>query len=701
MTDFAFIDAETRSLLDLTVVGGRKYAAHYSTDVLAWSYLFDDQSFGDVWSPAWAWGDTVAPDPEEPTALLDHVENGGYVIAWNAFFDRWIWNEAMVEKYGWPYLRPDRVLCAMAQAEANNLPGNLEKACQTLGVPHQKDPAGKKLISMLCHGTRDDWPGASVETPDKMGHFRSYCLKDTVAMRDVWTHTRPLIQSEWDEYHASEEINDRGVKIDVEFAAAAREFATEEAADINTELAILCDDPKMTVTAHLRKAKWLYEQLWPDEELQDVVRKPERVKGKARYSADRQTREMVLDAILTPEHEALFDPDHRDDIIDFIELIEAGNSAAVYKFKAMVNQELDGRIYGQYCFNGAGQTGRFSSRGVQIHNLIRAPLEKGNPDRAMDAVDDILAGKSADYLVDKYELPLSRLLSRLIRPTFIAEEGKTLVWADFDQVEARVFPWLAMSPGGEKKLDLYRRGEPVYELGAAGILGKPVEDITEGERQAYGKVPELALQFGGSVGAFRAMGRNYGVLMSDAKAKGVVDAWRARNPWARNFWDELWRAAMSAWRDPSNWYSAGRVKYLYHETLMRGTLICMLPDGRWLVYPQFKHEKYEDDDGEIRWRTTFIRGYGSGAARIDLWYGILAENITQAFAASLLRRAMVTCKEEIVLHTHDEIVLEVPDTPEDIADASDWLVETMVDLPECAKGLPLSVSVENGPFYTK
>ena len=136
-----------------------------------------------------------------------------------------------------------------------------------------------KLINMLCRGRRDNWQ-AENESADKMGHFRAYCLKDVLAMRDVWNLTRPLTVEEWNEYHVSEAINDRGVAVDYEFAQAAMEYAVAEFDDINQRMFKISGDPKLTVTNHVRKAKWLHEQLWHDEELQQVVRRPEREPGK-------------------------------------------------------------------------------------------------------------------------------------------------------------------------------------------------------------------------------------------------------------------------------------------------------------------------------------------------------------------------------------------------------------------------------------
>jgi len=719
MSEIAFLDWETRSLADVTVCGAYKYAKEPSTDVLVLGYAFDDDDCK-IWSPAYAWGNTVCstPDEYEPIDLIQYVADGGLVVAWNAFFDRWIWNCVMVPKYGWPVLNRNQVLCAQAQAEANNLPGGLAKAAECLGTYHKKDPAGKRLIGQLCSGTRDNWNSQIFETPAKMGHFRAYCAHDVMSMRDIWQHTRPLYQGEWNEYHANERINDRGVEVDAEFAAHAMQYAATEFADINGQLAELTGDKALTLNAHLRKARWLFDELWPAPELQEIVKRPDKKKTKPdgteimieRFSCDRPTREAVLEMILQPEYAELFEENHAQEVIEFIELIEAGNSAAVRKFTAICNQEIAGRIHGQYSFNGAGQTGRFSSRGVQIHNLIRDPVAKKNPNRALDAIDRILAGAEPDDLVAEFGYPVSRLLARLIRPTFIAPDGRQLVWADWDQIEGRCLPWLAASPQSEAKLDLYRQGHDTYKLAAMPIFGLSAPaDATDKQRQV-GKVAELALGFGGAVGAFTAMGRGYGVHVPNADARRIVDTWRAMNAWAPHFWHELWEAALDAFKNPGTWWAAGRVSYLYHPTLMRGTLICRLPDGRWIVYPQFKHEYVEYEakkdtaihkKGEWvkKWQTSCMKSFQGGSARVELWYGTLAENITQATAASFLRRAIVELQSVIVLHTHDELVAECDDS--EVRYVRERMQEAMTYLPDWAAGLPLSVTVESGPFYTK
>lgn len=698
MADVAFFDFETRSLANLPAVGGFKYSRHPSTDILVIAYAIGDGA-AKVWSPEWCWpGD----DPEQPEDLLEHVRGGGFMVAWNCFFDRNIWNEVCVRLYGWPRLPVEQTLCAQAQAEANNLPGKLEKAAETLGT-RRKHASGTRLIQQLSFGSRETW-SEEFEAPEVMGAFRAYAVGDIYAMRDIWQCTRPLTLAEWSEYWASETINERGIGVDVEFAAAAQRFALAEEHDINEHLAKLTGDPSMTVTAHLRKARWLHDQLWPAEEVQALAKR-EPKDGKERFGADRQTREFVLEALADPDVSSLFADDHLTQVIDFLELVEAGNSAAVRKFGAIVGTELDGRIHGQYSFCGAGQTGRFSSRGVQIHNLIRDPVAKGEPNRAIDAIEDILDGAEPDELVDRYGFPISRLLARLIRPTFVAADGKTLVWGDWSQIEARVLPWLSQSPGGERKLDFFRSGEDLYKHAAAERHGCRPEDIGDDDpRRQMEKVKALSLQFGGSVGALTVMGRGYGVRLAPDVARAEVEQWRQANRWAVRYWADLWDAAMGAFRDPGVWYPAGRVRYAFLPQLMRGTLVCELPCGRWLVYPQFKHEHTRWTDkrtGEERegWRTTFVRGFGGGAGRIDVWYGTFAENITQAAAASKLRATIKRLVDWLVAHTHDELIGEIEESR--VTWALARMREAMLASDGWDEGLPLDCDIKHGYFYTK
>ena len=313
--------------------------------------------------------------------------------------------------------------------------------------------------------------------------------------------------------------------------------------------------------------------------------------------------------------------------------------------------------------------------------------------------------------------PVSRALALTIRPSFIAPEGQTLVWGDWSAIEARVLPWLADTRASRKVLDVFEgndndRTKPdIYMMEVANLKGMDAQELWDDyldknkaakNARQEGKVSVLSLGFGGSIGALMNMANNYGVFYSEADAKYVVDAWRANNPWARSYWDKLWEAVLLSMDDPGTIYKAGRVAYLYDENYMGGTVFCGLPDSRLITYPRIKWRKVEVENPvtgakEEKKQLSYLRGYGYAG----LWYGKLAENITQATAASLLRRKLVELRPErtVTGHTHDEIISLVD---EERADAyADHLGTVMKTNPEWMPGCPLAVETTKHWYYTK
>lgn len=330
----------------------------------------------------------------------------------------------------------------------------------------------------------------------------------------------------------------------------------------------------------------------------------------------------------------------------------------------------------------------------------------------------------------------AKKLSLLLRPAFIAERGCTLVWGDFANIEARVLPWLAATPGAEAKLDIFREvdADPslpdVYVRTAGDLLdrdpqelwdamhtdGHPEQKFAKDSRQSHGKVPELSLGFGGGVGALMKMAVNYGVYFEEHKAKEVVARWREKNAWATSFWGShgrqgsfgLWGAINSAIEAPNTIFPVGRVAYVYDPDYLNGTLFCALPCGRLLTYPHIKWEWREVEDKETKqvrdvYQLTFMKGYGRKA----MWHGIAAENITQATAASVLRRTLkrLDAREDlravmpVVMHTHDEIVTEAAESHKTVA--ARVLCETMERNDEWDEGLPLAAEITENWFYSK
>lgn len=281
-----------------------------------------------------------------------------------------------------------------------------------------------------------------------------------------------------------------------------------------------------------------------------------------------------------------------------------------------------------------------------------------------------------------------------------------------------MLPWLSASRGGDAVLQVFRESDhdkskpDIYVREAGGIYDAPTEAIDEEKRQ-IGKVAVLSLGFGGADGALAAMAANYGVyLEADFRAR-IVERWRANNSWAVSFWGAhgqkgsygLWGAINRAMEQPETVQPVGRVAYVYDRSYLGGTVFCALPCGRLLTYPRIKWEKREVEDkrtGKLveKVQMTYLRGYGRSA----LWYGKLAENITQAAAGSLLRHTLVDCRRElpwmpVVAHTHDEIVTRHDEAESWVA--REALTEIMTREREWHAGLPLKVGVSQNWYYSK
>ena len=291
-------------------------------------------------------------------------------------------------------------------------------------------------------------------------------------------------------------------------------------------------------------------------------------------------------------------------------------------------------------------------------------------------------------IVPAFGRRVTDVLKGMLRPALIPARGKSLVVADWAGIEARVNPWLSNCEAGIKKLSLFARGEDVYKVNASATFHVPVADVNSEQRQ-IGKVQELACGFAGGIGAFAAMGRAYGILLPEPQAKRMVAGWRMANPWAVPYWQDLEEAYTRAMRNPKHEFSAGRVTYMYDGL----HLWYALPSGRVLCYPFAKSEA----DG-----ITYAKSAWKPAAdakewpRARLWKGLACENITQAVANDLLRHSLRQL-DDVVLHVHDEIVVET-DQPETMMKRME---EVMCTPPDWAKGIPLGVEIHSMQRYGK
>ena len=702
---YCFMDWETRSALDLTIVGGARYAKHPSTLPLLLSWAIDDGPVklwvpdlsaelpAKVWKFVKGYVDAVGTFPPELHAFAKSA--GSYWVAWNMAFDRQIAQHCATPRFGFPDMPTAKTLDAMAQAAASNLPGRLDMAGRVLGLG-SKTVGGKGIMKKFAD--------AAIPMPDKIDDWKTYLdysRQDTVLMRDIWRVTRPLDASEWQEYWVSEAINDRGLLADLDVCRGALKYRSEDEAYNRDEIKRLSHNEVPAVTMTSRINKWIYPRL--SHELQEFVVKERNEAGEpVKYTLSKDVIGRLLEEI------GLSDTPPEDEVVEVLELLQFGRSSSAVKFEKILNQADEGRLKGSYVFNGAGQTGRYSSRGVQVHNLPRKSMNtKANPKLELDLLDMIAAQEPIEKL-RKYG-PVSSTLSKLIRPTFHAPKGRTLVWGDWAAIEARVAPWLANSHSARKAvLEPFETGADLYILNAEAIFGIPSDIIMEryrngdkeaGEMRQSGKVAVLALGFLGGAGALKAMARGYGMKLSNEDAQKIVDGWRARNTWARTFGDQCEGAAFSALNNPTVPFDAGLLQYVFVPNLLRGTLLCRLPDGRYISYPMAKIEEIEKFD-----KPTMAITYLNGAGRRSLWTGLQIENCTQATAASLLRQTLVriesTVSDAIIVgHTHDEVICE---TDEANAEAfAPRLKSIMVEGFDWSKGLPLGAEVATSWYYHK
>ena len=552
-------------------------------------------------------------------------------------------------------------------------------------------------------------------------------------MREVYRRTRPLPHEEWQQYWAFEHVNRRGVALNMPYVRRAAALAAEDAVAIGGRLVVLTDGAVTRVTQAKKIATWLHDNL-ADAAMREILMVGVPADDGDDDDADNGDEDEPQELSLTRDRVArvlaMLDIKRANGGLSPNEM-KAHEAAALHlfgagaspkKFARLEAQQVDGVLRGQYRFAGAGQTGRLTSHGAQIQNLTRDVL--GEDGAAESPLVEAIA-KGCDYATlvaaDPVDMPAARKLALIVRPALVASPRTLLVWSDWSAIEARITPWLAASEGAERVLDIFRANDrdpslpDSYVIAAADIFHKDVRTITKPERQ-IGKVVVLACGFGGGVGALQAMAFSYRIHLEDAEARRIVDAWRAANPWAREFWGVhrdgesfgLWGAAMQAWELPGRITQAGRVAFIYRNDYLGGALFMALPSGRLLTYPRPRWrevdvlDKNKKPTGEKRHELSFRRAHG----RTKLWHGTLCENAVSGTAADILRATVTRIETDptlkfmlICMTCHDEIVCEVDKARAEEAKAI--LRREMLTLPNWAEGLLLQSEEQACARYSK
>lgn len=390
--DICFFDTETRAEDgavgtdgDVTTAGTYRY--HKNAFVIISTFAIGNQPVFDLSLDGGFDGDwlTWSRVPDTLKRFHDRVMAGAaWYAAWNAGFDREAWNNGTAD---WPLLEPEHVVDIMAQAVASNLPPSLEGASRAIGREGKQND-GKALIRLFCAAGG----GTPQTNPEEWERFKSYGRQDTDELREVFRHTRPLPMEEWREYWASERINARGMAIDVDFCRKAALVAEADRLRTNRLIAELTEGAIRTVHQHKALADWVWDRLEYSEARDILVSKIEEELGDDEADAievvdlslERARVERLI-AFFQQRRETVGLTNVEETVVRVLELREFGASTTPQKFGKMLEQHDDGYLRGSYVFNGAQQTGRFSSKGVQVHNLTRSTLG----DAEVDAIEMI------------------------------------------------------------------------------------------------------------------------------------------------------------------------------------------------------------------------------------------------------------------------------------------------------------------------
>ena len=652
------IDLETFSSVDLKKCGVYKYAESEDFEILLFGYSVDGS---EVQVVDLAQGETI---PEVVlSALTDET-----VTKWafNAQFERVCLsrylrdkginvNPGQTGKSEGLFLNPSSWHCTMIWSATLGLPMSLENVGAVLGLDKQKLTSGKNLIKYFClpcnptkvNGgrTRNKY----FHDKEKWEQFKSYNKRDVEVEMNIQEKLSrfPVPDFLWQEFYLDQEINDRGIEIDSLFVESAIKLDLEVKTHLMSELKHITglENPNSV----LQMRSWLKEHGLEMESL-----------GKKEVAKELKTVGKELAEVLRLRQQLA--------------------KSSVKKYTAMKNAAcMDYRERGMFRFYGANRTGRFAGRLVQLQNLPQNHL----PDLA--EARSLVKQGNVEALEMLYE-DIPDTLSQLIRTSFIPRTGLKFIVADFSAIEARVLAWLA----GEKwRMRVFAEGKDIYCSSASQMFGVPVEKHgVNGHLRQKGKIAELALGYGGSVGALKAMGA-LDMGLTEDELQPLVDAWRSSNPMVTTLWWDVDRAVKQCVHE--------HVSVRTHNivfTYKSGFLIIKLPSKRCLYYvkPRVEENKY---GGE----SVTYEGVGSTKKweRLESYGPKFVENITQAIARDILLYAMQTLKEyRIVAHVHDEAIIEA-----DKNVSVQSVCELMGRTPPWAEGLLLRADGYECEFYKK
>ena len=640
------IDIETYSDQPLVKTGVYRYVESPVFEILLFAYSADGAPVQVV---DLACGEQI---PEEVISAL--TDNTVTKWAFNAAFERICLSCYLGYDTG-TYLEPEAWRCSMVWAATMGLPLSLEGVGAVLGLEKQKLTEGKELIKYFCqpcaptksNGQRTrNFPA---HAPDKWLTFKKYNIRDVETEMSIQTRLAkyPVPDSVWAEYHQDQHINDRGVALDMELVRQAIQIDGRSRSELTCAMKELTELDNPNSVQQMKQ--WLADNGMETDTL-----------GKKAVQELLKTAPPELQRVLMLRQQLA--------------------KSSVKKYQAMETAVCaDGRARGMFQFYGANRTGRWAGRIIQMQNLPQNHLSDLAEARGLVRCGDFAA------LEMLYE-DVPDTLSQLIRTAFVPRADAKLIVADFSAIEARVIAWLA---GEEWRQKVFAEGKDIYCASASQMFGVPVEKhgINDHLRQK-GKIAELALGYGGSVGALKAMGA-LEMGLSEEELPPLVEAWRQSNPMITKLWWDVDRAAMEAVR-----YKHTNETHSITFSCRKGMLFITLPSGRRLAYVKPRI-------GENQFGGPCITYEGIGSTkkweRLNSYGPKFVENIVQATSRDILCYAMNTLRCcSIVMHIHDEVVIEA-DPKMSLQAVCDLMGRT----PPWAKGLQLRADGYETDFYKK
>lgn len=651
------IDIETYSDIDLMKTGVGKYADSPFFEILLFGYKFNNETTHVV---------DLAQGEQIPQRVIEALQDSNVLkTAYNAVFEI-----TCIQKYLKIDLDLDQWQCTMVQGAMNGYPMGLDNIAKVLRLNVQKDAKGKNLIKYFtkpCNPTKAN-EGRTRNLPihdiEKWREFKSYCKTDVEVEYGIKSYLDKLdnlnyiklFGAEWDLWRVDTQIAMDGVRVDTDFIRNVINIGITDKDQTTKKL------KKLTGLSNPNSIQQL--KAWIEDELG--------------YEINGLAKDDIKELVKSTDNKR---------VLQALKLKQELAKTSTKKYDAMKNSVCrDKTVKGLLQFYGANRTGRWAGRNVQIQNL---------PQNHLEHIDEVREDfKYLDYdgvkmIYDPFSI--QNTLSQLVRTAFVPSDGCRFIVSDFSAIEARVIAYLA---GEQWRLDVFQTHGKIYEASASQMFNVPIEEIGKGsELRQKGKIAELALGYGGGVGALTSMGAlNMG--LQEEELQPLVKAWRGSNPNITRFWKDCEKAAIIAVKERRTTTFPNGIMF----KMLKNRLTIKLPSGRCLFYiePKIELNRFGNEGLTYMGMNQTTKKW----ERTDTFGGKIVENIVQAFARDCLAESIMLLHSldyKIRFHVHDEVVLDVP-----IGESSAKEVAELMSLPiEWAKGLPLNADAYECDFYMK